>query len=336
MRLIFSPSIAWRRCSNVLEMKKPVSDYCARFKRQCLTGMRILILGHAMVGVLACNDAEREEAERQRMLEEEQTRIREERRLIEEKRLEDEVRLKEEARWKEEFRLLDEARLREEARLEAVRLEQERLEKEVREQKELAALRERVRAEAVGKKLDVLETIKGKEFRNVTISSVSAVGFSIQHESGTARIQFEDLPEAMRKEYLYDPEEKKKLMDSERKLQNAYEMQLSEAAQPLPQNQSGSQNSGTTRSGVDVEKRRILTANLSAYNQQIQQIESEIRGLKSDLSSDLRKDAVHRSNRQSGGISRAPQIREKLDDKNKQLADARRNAAAVASELNSM
>lgn len=50
-----------------------------------------------------------------------------------------------------------------------------------------------------------LTTLKGREYLAVTVSKVEPDGLRIRHESGTAKLLFQDLPEDVRTKYDYDP-----------------------------------------------------------------------------------------------------------------------------------
>jgi hypothetical protein len=50
-----------------------------------------------------------------------------------------------------------------------------------------------------------LSTKKGREYTSVTVTAVEPDGLRIRHESGTAKIPFEELPVEIQKKYAYDP-----------------------------------------------------------------------------------------------------------------------------------
>ena len=81
--------------------------------------------------------------------------------------------------------------------------------KEEAEEAERVAKIEAERTKAVGEELDVLFA-KGREYKKVTITGVDNVGVKIRHESGTARLNYEDVPEEMQERFGYDPDRARK------------------------------------------------------------------------------------------------------------------------------
>ena len=58
-------------------------------------------------------------------------------------------------------------------------------------------------------KLDALTTTSGKTYKDVTVKGAGALGISIKHSTGFAKIPFSDLSEEIRKKYNYDPKKAK-------------------------------------------------------------------------------------------------------------------------------
>jgi len=56
---------------------------------------------------------------------------------------------------------------------------------------------------------DELTTSKGKTYKDVTVKGKGALGISIKHSTGLAKIPFSELSEEIRKKYNYDPEKAK-------------------------------------------------------------------------------------------------------------------------------
>lgn len=63
------------------------------------------------------------------------------------------------------------------------------------------------REAAKGTRLDSLTTLDGREFVSVTIRQVNPAGMEIFHDAGAAFVAFERLPDPLREEFGYDPEE---------------------------------------------------------------------------------------------------------------------------------
>lgn len=127
------------------------------------------------------------------------------------------------------LRAIEKARLQamEETRLKAAEAaHREKMEKDhtqalevARLQKELERSRDKARSEAVGTKMDGLQTLDGKSYTNVEIREASAIGISIRHDSGVARVSYDNLPQAMQERYHFDPKEKEDALVREHKIQ---------------------------------------------------------------------------------------------------------------------
>src|SRR4051812_511202 len=52
---------------------------------------------------------------------------------------------------------------------------------------------------------EVLTTRSGKEFHKAKVVSVDVIGIKITHDSGIAKIPFQDLSEELQKQFSYDP-----------------------------------------------------------------------------------------------------------------------------------
>jgi len=59
-------------------------------------------------------------------------------------------------------------------------------------------------------KYDYIKTLSGKEFTSFVIKGSDPSSISIEHESGTAKIRFDDLPDDWKAKFNYDPESSKK------------------------------------------------------------------------------------------------------------------------------
>ena len=87
-------------------------------------------------------------------------------------------------------------------------------------------------------KLFTLTTTAGRTYSGATITKVEPDGLRVTHESGTAKIPFEKLPEELRIKYGYDPakaaefkkKSEKKLAEQEHTIQSELDQQAREAA----------------------------------------------------------------------------------------------------------
>jgi hypothetical protein len=204
--------------------------------------------------------------------------------------------------------------------------QQAMIEAAISEQKERERMRERVWADAVGRKLGKLKTTKGKAYEDAVINEVSAAGISIQHASGSSRVPFEDLPDLLQKDFGYDPAGKDKMKSLEKRLQMTHEQRMAAAADRNTEKKS------TPKIDTTEQKAR-LNRNLALYGKQVAQLQNEIRNLESDLSAEEKKSSETRNNGKFEAISRAPQLREAIAQKNQELKQAQLHAAIVKAEL---
>ncbi len=217
-------------------------------------------------------------------------------------------------------------------------LEQQRqLEEESnRREQDLQARRDQARQAAVGQTMELLQTVDGKTYEKVVIREVSAVGISIRHVSGTARIPFEKLPDDMQRQYMFDPSEKNQLLSQERESHARHESEVVAASQ------TSAATAETRTQNAAQERRAKLARNLAIYDERIAVLEDEVRHLENDLAGE--QNAVyHRSYRRHyygdrtiGGVSKAPIVRQKLEEKRSQLSVLRQQAAALRADLNSL
>ena len=80
------------------------------------------------------------------------------------------------------------------------------------------------RGKAKGETLDKLETLTGAVYNSVLIREVTAIGIQIRHADGQKRILFEDLPEAMKDRFQYDPKQKEQAMAEEAASRDVHEV----------------------------------------------------------------------------------------------------------------
>lgn len=227
-------------------------------------------------------------------------------------------------------------------RLEMDRLERERLEREKEEERrkaesndeEIRLKREEARRQAVGQVIAKLETLKGDVYENVTIREVSPIGIAIRHDAGSRRVPFEELPLEMQQQFLFDPKEKEKALADERALQNAHLAQLQAAKV---------EKSEFQKTGQAEEYRLKVSKAIATKSARIQVLEDEIRSLESDVEREENKKynrpRYYRDGRWvygSGGISRAPEFRKKLEAKRQEYGVLKQQVATLQVELDSM
>jgi hypothetical protein len=263
-------------------------------------------------------------------------RLEEERHNQERARLEAKRRDEEQARLDQERRNEEQARLEEERRNE----EQARLEEAARRNEELKARRDAVRRQAIGEKMERLETLGSKVYEKVTINEVSSVGISISHDAGSARIIFDDLPLDLQKRFMFDRNEKEAALAQEKKHLKAHHEALNAALPEVAPNR---------QSNKDAEHQKKVMMALASKEARIRTLESEISRIQRDIRDEeykkLRRGTNYyyhpngsRSyyrNRAIGGISRAPVLREELSGKEREMATLTRQVALLRVELQS-
>jgi len=79
------------------------------------------------------------------------------------------------------------------------------------------------RGKAKGETMETLETRSGGVYKNVTIREVTAIGIQIRHGDGQKRIPFEDLPDAMKDHFQFDPKQKEQAVASELVVRNEHD-----------------------------------------------------------------------------------------------------------------
>ena len=221
------------------------------------------------------------------------------------------------------------------------RLERERLESEQEQAKRKAAsdreeLRMRTdgaRRQAVGRQIAKLETLKGDVYENVIIREVSPVGISIRHDAGSRRVPFEQLPLEMQKQFMFDPEEKAKALAQEHAAQSAHVEEAVVVQEKKAVAQKTDQNE---------EYRLKVTRAIATKSARIGVLEDEIRSLERDVTSEEDKKYSRRYYRDgrwsygAGGVSRAPILREQVNQKRSELGVLKQQVAALRVELDSM
>ncbi len=168
--------------------------------------------------------------------------------------------------------------------------------------------RDFVRGKAKGETMESLTTQNGAVYKNVNIREVTAVGIQIRHDEGQKRIPYEELPEAMQDHFQFDAKQKSAALVKEQELWNEHE-----SAVAASEKQAGEQ----LKKSVEVDKTKqvqmlaMKEARVTALNEEIQLLEMAI----------LREGQK--------GISRAPEMREKLAVKQRELSALRTDLARL-------
>lgn len=172
-----------------------------------------------------------------------------------------------------------------------------------------------VRGKARGETIEVLETRTGAIYKNVNIREVTAIGIQIRHEAGQKRIPFEELPEAMKDYYQFDAEQKAEALAKEQAAWNEHESAV--AAADVASVQQAADR-------IEMDKR----ASKDKARQSLAIKESRIRSLDDEIK-DL-ENAIQREGYKK--ISRAPQMRAQLAQKQGELSTLRADVAKLRSQ----
>lgn len=170
----------------------------------------------------------------------------------------------------------------------------------------------RVRSQAKGTTMPRLETKKGDMYQNVSIREVNPVGMQIIHDGGHTRIGYEDLPADLQELYQFDPEQKAAAIAGEAK-ERALHDTAAAAAEQL-----ADQNAELQKARNEAAARERAAAGRIAIEARITTLSDEIRNLEQALEIEVRKP-----------LSRAPQMRQQLVSKQRELAGLQQKAASL-------
>ncbi len=178
------------------------------------------------------------------------------------------------------------------------------------------------RGKAKGESIDKLETVTGAVYKNVTIREVTAVGIQIRHDDGQKRIPFEELPQAMKDRFQFDPSQKVKALADEAAARSVHE-----AAVAVADGLADQQAAKDRAKGVEENHQKVL--------QTIAIKEAEIVSLKQDIIS-LRQDMSRASSEASSAraaghihIDRTSNVGDSIQSKQNRIA-------AVQAEINQL
>jgi hypothetical protein len=99
-------------------------------------------------------------------------------------------------------------------------------------------------------KYDELTIKSGKVYKSVVVRSVTPSEIKIMHESGTAGIKLEDLPEDLQTKYGFDPEKAKEHRTAEQNKSRAQEMALDQAVAKVQQKEAAEKADGEKSAAI--------------------------------------------------------------------------------------
>ncbi len=171
--------------------------------------------------------------------------------------------------------------------------------------------RDFVRSKAKGETMETLETQSGVVYKNVNIREVTAVGIQIRHDEGQKRIPYEELPEAMQDHFQFDAKQKALALAKEQELWNEHESAVSASEKQAGEQSKKSEESSKVR---QVQMLAIKEARATNLTEEIGFLEM----------------AIQKEGQK--GISRAPEMREKLALKQRELSALRIELARLRAE----
>jgi hypothetical protein len=179
------------------------------------------------------------------------------------------------------------------------------------------AYREIVRGKAKGETMERLETRDGQVYVDVTIRNVTPVGIQIMHDGGHKRIPYEVLPEPLINRFQFDQAQKAAAIAAEEQQRNQHEAAVSVAHASVAEQQDEKRK-------LEAEARRnALASGITIKQNRLSALRDEIRSL---------EEAIPRESLKR--ISRAPQMRLQLANKQRELSTMQADVARMQTELN--
>lgn len=172
------------------------------------------------------------------------------------------------------------------------------------------------RGKAKGENIVKLQTLTGVVYDDVTIREVTAIGIQIRHSDGQKRIPFEELPEAMKDRFQFDPKQRDQALAEESAKRNEHEAAVAVTDAQLVEAKVGQRS-------ADADEARSKTISAISYKEdRIQALEKEIESL---------KDAINLEERKP--VSKAPGMRIKVVNNGRAIIELRSQIATLRSRL---
>jgi hypothetical protein len=173
-----------------------------------------------------------------------------------------------------------------------------------------------VRSRAKGQTMERLVTRKGVIYQNVSLREVTAIGIQIMHTDGQKRIPFEELPAEMQDRFQFDPNQKSAAVARETAERDEHEAAVSVAT--------------TAESRKLAEQRqKEAEANQAKMIRSIAVMESRIESLSHEIKA--LEEAIPKESLKP--LSRAPQMRGQLGNKQRETAKLRAEVARLRAGL---
>jgi DNA repair exonuclease SbcCD ATPase subunit len=163
-----------------------------------------------------------------------------------------------------------------------------------------------VRSKAKGTVIAELVTVKGEVYKQARISEVTAIGMQVVHLEGQKRIPLEDLPDDMKDYYQFDPNQKEKAAEIEKKTRDEHEKLVGES-------EKIADAAAAQQKLVDAEKAKARA------KEQIALKKTELSNYKS-RAKEL-QNMIQQEERKRGGLKKTGQYKEKLGEIQSTMAE---------------
>lgn len=172
------------------------------------------------------------------------------------------------------------------------------------------------RGKAKGETMSRLQTRNGAVYENVTFRDVTPIGIQIMHDGGHKRIAFEELSTALQERFQFDPKQKAEAVAREEAQRREHEAAVSQAT-------AAESEDLAEKKKIEAEDRRDLMIRSIAIKQsRINSLGDEIKSLENALPDESLK-----------RISRAPQMRAQLSNKQRELSALQADVARMQADL---
>lgn len=175
--------------------------------------------------------------------------------------------------------------------------------------------RVQVRGKAKGEIIERLEARDGNIYENVTIRNVTPIGIQIMHDGGLKRIPYEQLPDPMIDRFQFDAKQKAAAIALEEAQRTEHETAVSEATA------AESQNLAEKKKTDAAARRDAMIRSIATKKARIKTLDDEVRKLEQDIVAEGYK-----------RLSRAPQMRIQLANKQQELSELQADVARLEAD----
>jgi len=173
------------------------------------------------------------------------------------------------------------------------------------------------RAQAKGEQIPKITTQTGKVYEDVMIREVTPVGMQIRHKDGHMRIPYEELPTELQDRFQFDPKQKNEALIAESNTAKELNSAVAKANEAVDQALAAQKERDQQAAQANAVKTLATKkAQISSLRDEIQRLEKAI------VQESLKK------------LSRAPQMRQDLADKQNQLSTLESQVSQLQSMVN--